>query len=166
LKYLEQFVIPFSGLPDGDHWFDFEIETAFFECFENSDVLKANITLKLKFTKRSTMLELDFDFAGTIGVECDRCLGPVTLPIEWNEKLFVKFGNEEFDETAEILVIPYREPEIDISKLMFEMIYVALPMKRAHNQGECEEGIEERISVEEHNKGNETDPRWDQLKNL
>ena len=166
MKSLKQFVIPFSGLPDGEHWFNFKIEKEFFEYFENSDILKANIVLKLQFIKRSAMLELEFSFSGTVSVECDRCLYSVDLPVELNEKIFVKFGNESFDESAEILVIPYNEPEIDISNLVYELIFVGLPMKRVHAEGECETGIEDKIISEDDTNNDEIDPRWEQLKNL
>ena len=166
MNYLKQFIIPFSGLSDGEYWFDFKIETAFFECFEDNDIQEANIVLKLQFIKRSAMLELEFNFSGTVKVECDRCLGPVDLPVKWIEKIFVKFGDEKYDESSGVLVIPFNDPEIDITKLVYEMIYVALPMKRVHIQGECDGGIEDHISREENNKSDKIDPRWEQLRNL
>jgi len=165
LKYLNQFVIPFSGLPEGEHWFDFKIEKEFFECFENSDVLEADVLLTVQLIKRSTMLELQFGFSGSVKIECDRCLGPVDLPLECDEKIFVKFGNGTYDEAAEVLVIPFGESEMDIGSIAYEIIYVALPMKRAHPDSECEEGAEEYISIEEE-KEDKIDPRWEQLKNL
>ncbi|MBL4651736.1 MAG: DUF177 domain-containing protein [Flavobacteriales bacterium] len=166
MKYLKQFITPISGLPEGEHWFDFEIRKEFFECFENSDILDANIVLKLQLIKRSTMLELEFSFAGTVNVECDRCISPVDIPIELTEKIIAKFGNDAYDEAAEVLVIPFNEPEFDVSKLVYELIFLGLPMKRVHNEGECLEGIEDRISSTEDNSDDEIDPRWAQLKNL
>ena len=165
MKYLKQFIIPFSGLPDGEHWFDFKIEKEFFDCFENIDILEVDILLKVQFIKRSTMLELQFGFTGSVQIECDRCLVPVYLPIKCDEKIFVKFGDESYDEAAEVLVIPFGEPEMDIGPIAYEIIYVALPMKRAHHDGECEEGNEEYIRTEEE-KEDKIDPRWEQLKNL
>lgn len=167
MNYLKQFVIPFSGLPEGEHWFDFKIETSFFECFESSDILEANVDLKLQFIKRSTMLELTFNFVGTMQVDCDRCLTPVEIPVESSEKIYIKFSDEEYDDSEEILTIPHGESEVDIGSLVYEMLFVAMPMKRVHEIGQCAEGIEDQISFEEDDdEDDEIDPRWEQLKNL
>lgn len=166
MKYLKQFVIPFSGLNEGEHWFDFKIDKQFFDCFEDHEVQEAEVEIKLCFIKRSTMLELNFEIEGTFQTNCDRCWKSVSIPIESQDRILVKFGDEQFDETDEILVIPYRETEIDISKIVYELIVVAMPMKRVHEEGKCDDSISDQLMADEDDNDKPTDPRWDLLKNL
>ena len=52
MKPLKEFTIPFVGLKEGKHLFEYEIYNAFFEYFEyedfNSSNLKVNVVLEKK----------------------------------------------------------------------------------------------------------------------
>lgn len=169
---MEKFIIPFFGLKEGKHEFNFSIDRTFFEAFENSLLDDAEIELKLKLEKTSSMLILDFKAKGKTTVPCDRCGDDFNLTIKTKERIFVKFGDESFDQTDDILVVNQGTHEIDISHPVYEMLVLGLPYKRVHKKTvDCNQEVIQQLaefkSVEDDIEEEEnTDPRWDALKKL
>jgi len=169
LKYLKNFLIPFKGLNIGIHQYNWEIDKRFFEEIENSGVYDADLKTELTFEKQERMFVLQFAIAGSVTVKCDRCLDGLKYPVNIEQKVYVKFGEEDMDETEEIIIIPETDYQIDISRLIYEFIELSLPMQKVH--GDDESGKSrcnaEMISkLNEHSGKRKTDPRWDKLKNL
>jgi uncharacterized protein len=166
----KQFVIQFGGLSIGAHEYEFEVNDTFFDRFEFSEIKKANILVKVELLKQSTVMTLNFDISGTIGIECDRCTGDFTIPLEAKDSLVVKHGDR--DETNdEILVLAHGDTEMDISQPLYEFIVLALPGKKIPCEMspdyKCDQETLNKlkgISVEtpEENKN----PLWDKLKNI
>jgi|SRR5690554_4820495 len=168
---MEKFIIPFFGLKEGKHEFNFSIDRTFFEAFENSLLDDAEIELKLKLEKTSSMLILDFKAKGKTRLPCDRCGEDFDLTIKSKERIFVKFGDESFDQTDDILVVSQDTHEIDIAHPVYEMLVLSLPNKRIHKKTvECNQEVIQRLvefkSVENEIEEDNIDPRWDALKKL
>lgn len=168
---MEEFIIPFFGLKEGTHEFRFTIDRSFFEAFESSLLEDAEIEVKLELEKRSNMLVLDFKAKGETVVPCDRCGDDFELPIKTKERIFVKFGDESFEQTDDILILSHDSHEIDVAHHIYEMIVISLPNKRVHSKkSECNQDAIERLKqlkIEaEELKAEITDPRWDALKKL
>ena len=169
---MEEFIIPFFGLKEGTHEFNFSIDRTFFEAFENSLLDDAEIEIKLKLEKKSSMLILDFKAKGKTKVPCDRCGDDFNLTIKSKERIFVKFGDESFEQTDDIIIVGQGIHEIDISHPVYEMLALGLPNKRVHKKlVDCNQVVIERLkefkSVEHEIEEEEnTDPRWDALKKL
>lgn len=162
-------MIPFRGLNIGVHQFNWEIDNRFFEEIENSGIHDAELFTELTFEKQERMFVLQFTINGNVTVKCDRCLDDLKYPISINEKVYVKFGEEEMEETEEIIIIPETDYQIDISQLIYEFIELSLPMRKIHEDDESEKSMcnTEMISkLNEHSGNKKTDPRWDKLKNL
>jgi uncharacterized metal-binding protein YceD (DUF177 family) len=175
-----QYVIQFGGLPMGEHQFEFEITQKFFEQFNDSEITKANIDVTVTLIKQNSLMQLLFDFEGTVNVSCDRCLIEYDCPISGHEKLIVKHGNVD-ESNDEILVLKEGYEEADISQYLFEYIELAIPSRRVpceddasttlSNQSsviniECDEETLkkfEELKVEEEPKPNEN---WDALKKI
>lgn len=68
---LKEFSIPFSGLKQGKHSFEYNIDNKFFEAFEYDEFNSANIQIEVLLNKTSTMLELEMKAEGTVNVFCD-----------------------------------------------------------------------------------------------
>ncbi|MAX82063.1 MAG: hypothetical protein CL843_18025 [Crocinitomicaceae bacterium] len=164
----KEFLIPFGGEKLGKHPHDFEIGKAFFDSgISEVEVLNAAINLLFILEKQSAMLTLHFNFDGTITVPCDRCNAPVEIPIQSSEKLYVKFSQGGFDTTDEVITIADSESHIDLGPYVYEFIWLALPMKFVHDEGECDQDVIDQL--EHYNPDDEDDnidPRWDALKNL
>ena len=173
MKYLKQYRIPFSGLAAGKHDFDFEINDKFFDCYEHSLVKKGDLTANVSLQKQETMLIVNFDIKGTIKLTCDVCLTEFDAPVSFDEKLIVKFVNEEWDnETDEVIILNKTDHELDIANLLYEYINVQVPYyAKCTEQGvniTCDPEMLAKISTEEGTELEEEniDPRWAALKNI
>lgn len=174
MKKHKEFVIPFSGLKQGKHEFDFKIDNTFFESFEYNEFNNAAIDLHVLMNRSSTMLELEMTANGTVNVYCDVTNEPYDQPIASNLDLVVKFGEEFNDDNDEILILPHGEFQVNISQYVYEMLVLAVPLKKVHPgvldgtlESEALAKLEELHPKEvKESKNKETDPRWDSLKKL
>ncbi|NJX13934.1 YceD family protein [Tamlana crocina] len=175
MKPLKEFTIPFVGLKLGKHHFDFKIEQAFFEHFEYDDFNDVNVTVDLVLEKKTTLLELHFKISGWVNVNCDLTNEPYNQPIENEFTLVVKFGDEYNDEYTDILIVPHGTFEINIQQYIYEMIVLAVPLKRTHpgiEDGTLDSDILKRLEElspklnEKKDNDEDIDPRWNTLKDL
>jgi uncharacterized metal-binding protein YceD (DUF177 family) len=177
MKVTNEFLIPFIGLKQGKHQFDFVIENKFFTHFEYHDFENCNINVQLILEKKSTMLELHFKHKGVVHVPCDLTSELFDLPIKGSMHIIVQFGDAFNDENDELLILPHGEHQVDISQYIYEMIVLSVPTKRVHPgvkdgslQSEALEKLEKmsvkKTKINKEDKNNNTDPRWDKLKNL
>lgn len=169
----KEFSIPFSGLKQGKHEFEYVIDNTFFESFGYDEFNNAAIKLHVILNRMGTMLEFELAAQGTINVNCDITNEPYEQPVEGSLELVVKFGEDFNDEDDEILIIPHGEHQVNIAQYAYEMIVLAVPLKRVHPgvldgtlHSEAMEKLEELQPKEiQENKG-DIDPRWDELKKL
>lgn len=174
MMVLKDFTIPFIGLKEGKHQFDYQIDNTFFELFEYDEFNEAAVKATLEFYKKATMLELTFNALGTVNVHCDVTNEPFEQPVEGNLNLIVKFGHEYNDENEEILIVPHGEYEINVAQYIYEMIVLAVPSKRIHpgiEDGTLKSEILEKLEelqpgTEKKETEEEIDPRWNTLKKL
>ena len=165
------YTIPLSGLKEGHHTIDFEIDKEFFEEFEESEVKEGSHIANIEMDKRSTHLDMIIKVSGSVRVSCDRCLEMFSQPVKSENRLLVKFGKSIEDTDPDILSVPVDEHELDLQQQLYEFIMLALPIKRVHpadknGKSTCDpvmlKKLEELIIDEE----KENDPRWDELKKL
>jgi len=175
VKELKAYTIPFVGLKIGSHQFDYQIDNTFFEHFEYDEFHKADVKVDLELEKKSTLLDLHFQFNGTVNVNCDLTNEPYDQPISGNFDLVVKFGQEYNDEEEDLLILPHGSYEVDVAQYIYESIVLAVPAKRVHPgvadgtlKSEALDKLEE-LSLNnqaEQSDEDQTDPRWDDLKKL
>ena len=171
---LKDFNIPFTGLKEGKHQFEYQIDNSFFQLFDFDEFNETAVKATLEFHKKTTMLELAFTATGTIDVNCDVTNEPFDQPIEGSLNLIVNFGNEYNNENEEILIVPHGEYEINIAQYIYEMIVLAMPSKRIHpglEDGTLQSEILEKLEELQPGTGKketeeEIDPRWNTLKKL
>lgn len=166
MRSLSEYIIKFEGLKQGTHFYEFNVDNKFFEEFDCFEFEKSAFKIDLEFKKQSTMMVLLFNITGTIVVPCDRCLDNVEVDVEGEEKLVVKFGNEEYDESDEILMLPVHEHEINIAKYIYEFINIHLPQKRIHTEGLCNQDVIDKLDEIEQKKEIDIDPRWSKLQDI
>jgi uncharacterized metal-binding protein YceD (DUF177 family) len=165
------YTIPLSGLKEGHHTLDFEIDKKFFELFEESEVKEGSLIANIEMDKRSTHLDLRITVSGSVKVSCDRCLEIFSQPLSSENRLLVKFGKSLEDIDPDIISVAADEHELDLQQQIYEFIMLALPIKRVHpadknGKSTCDpvmlKKLEELIIDEE----KEIDPRWAELKKL
>lgn len=175
---MRDLVIRFSGLKDGLHEFHFEIGNTFFEQLDYSEITKATLAVDVRLEKRTSMLIMNFDIAGEVEVMCDKCTDDFFIDVNTEEELIYKFGTGDSND-EKVVVIPENEIEVDISQTVYELTILAIPSKRVHPKGECNqemlktmddylmvESDEDETSTEEDTSDELVDPRWSELKKL
>ncbi|KAA5827499.1 DUF177 domain-containing protein [Algibacter amylolyticus] len=175
MKLLKEFTIPFVGLKVGKHHFEYKVEQAFFEHFEYEDFNDVNINVDLELDKKSTLLALHFKISGWVNINCDLTNEPFNQSVENEFDLVVKFGDEYNDENIDILILPHGTYEVSIQQYIYELIILAVPIKRIHpgvEDGTLDSEILEKLEElspklkDKKDKEEETDPRWNTLKKL
>lgn len=177
MKVTNEFLIPFIGLKLGKHQFDYQITKKFFDAYGyDHDFEDCDISVNIVLEKKSTMLELAFKHKGTVHVPCDLTNEMFDLPVKGKIKLVVQFGDAFNNDNEELLVLPHGEHQIDVSQYIYEMIVLSVPSKRVHpgvKDGTLKTEALDKLNdlrVSEHkaaqNEEEQTDPRWDKLKNL
>ena len=175
MKVTKEFLIPFAGLKQGKHQFEFEINKTFFDGFDFDEYNDVNIKVNLVLEKKSTMLELGFKHKGTVNVPCDITTEDFDLPVKGKLELIVKFGDEYNNDNDELLILQHGEFQLDVSQYIYEMIVLSVPLKRIHpgvKDGTVAPDVLNKLNElaphEEQTEEEEktTDPRWDGLKKL
>ena len=176
MKTMKAYTIQFVGLKLGKHNFDYQIDNTFFLDFDYDEFNDVDLEVELLFEKKTTLLELQFDVKGTINVNCDVTNEPYNQKIKDSFKLVVKFGEDLNNDNENILVVPHSEYEINVAQYIYELIVLAVPIKRIHpgiEDGTLDSEILAKLdelspkmdSIKE-NETEDTDPRWDTLKKL
>ncbi len=166
------FVIPHQGLSPGYHDYHFNVNSSFFEQFDNSPIIESDIDINLQLEKRMDMLVLDFEITGHFKGDCDRCLVEIDVPISGHKSLMVKYSEDQLDEEEEIVYISPVDHEINVARYIYEFVILSLPLG---NRRDCD--IEDfkfcdndllkklnETSIEEPEKSNGS--QWDALKNI
>jgi uncharacterized metal-binding protein YceD (DUF177 family) len=141
----KEFVIPFVGLKQGVHEFNFEIGKAFFESIEYSVVHEGNVDVTFLLDKKETMLIGDYTIRGTVKASCGRCNDPVEVEVEGEFQLVYKFDDKPSEDESLVIVYP-EEYEIDVKESIHEFISVSVPSRTVHNEGECNEDVMKILS--------------------
>ncbi len=168
-------IIQFVGLKDGSHTFNYNIDEKFLSEYSDTPVEKCNYSITLAFEKKSNLLSMHFTVSGIINTACDRCFENFDLNISGNYNVIVKLedrANQSHQGSEEVIFLPTNETSIDVSQFIYEFCMLSLPMRRVHP--ESKEGISscDRKALEildghkPANIENETDPRWDNLKEV
>jgi len=174
MNYLSQYTIPFSGLKEGEHIFDFSADNRFFAGFEESEITKGSVIIQVKLDKRSTYLRLTFALEGVVELICDRCLEYYLQPIKSSYPMLVKFSETETDDGDEVIYIHPGAHQVEVATLIYEFIVLSIPIRHIHPEGKNGESLcdPEMIHKLDEYKApdllvsNPVDPRWDDLKKI
>ena len=174
MKPMKEYIIPFIGLKVGNHDFEYKIDQTFFDYFEYKDFNDVKVKVDVSLNKKATLLELHFKISGYVNINCDLTNEPYNQNIENSFDLVVKFGQEYNDENIDILILPHGEYEINIQQYIYELVVLAVPVKRIHPgvedgtlSSEILDKLEELSPKEKKEKEDkDIDPRWNTLKKL
>ena len=136
------FIIPLNGLTTGQHEFCWKVGKEFFEGFDNSEILDAELDACVRVEKSGRYLGIDCEVTGDVVVECDRCLDELSMPVDLEIRLSVKYGDEESSDEhhegeREVIFIPATDAEFDMSQIIYDYVCLDLPMQRVHEDGDC-----------------------------
>lgn len=168
---LRNYEIPFIGLKNGKHEFNFKITQSFFELFDTEKEFdNAEITINVLLDKHSSFLEFNINCIGIVELICDITTEKFNYPIKENIKFLVKFGEEYNDSHEEIITIPHQDYAFNIAQLIYESVMLSIPMKKlSPNISDEDLALLEKYApqvIEEEIEDEIIDPRWEMLKKL
>lgn len=170
MSILSFYNIAFKGLSQGKHFFDYEVEDKFFSEFKGGIVDSGKVNVRITLEKQSSLMILGFEVEGSVYVQCDRCLEMYDQPIKSKERIFVKFGEKEFNAGDDVIWVSVNDYQLNVAQLIYEFVCLAVPIKKVHPDDEngkttCEpemiEKLDKYIVREE-----ESNPIWNDLKKL
>ena len=171
MRDLKPFKIDLKALTDQVATYEFKLDDAYFEAIEAPDIQKGNLSVALSIRRMAGSFEFTFHIQGFVIVTCDLCLDEMQQPIDTENMLMVKFG-EEYSDDDDLIVVPEREGVLDISWFIYEFIDLSVPIKHVHAPGKCnavmtkklQELSATRSSLEDGEKP--VNPRWAGLEKL
>ena len=172
---IDQFRVRISGIELGMHCFSISCTKEFFVSAGIESIQDGNVDLRVEMKKSEKMIDFKCHFEGEVVAECDRCLAPVNLPLSFDERLVVKLVSEkslEEERDDDVWIIDENTYEIDLFHFVYESISLAIPMRIVHEDdadgnSTCDPDVVSKLNILSTEKeNNETDPRWDALKNI
>ena len=133
-------LLDLDPLADGQADIDFSIPLAEFPrlspqlAHTNGDVRGS-----VRFSRESGVPVADLDVTCELELECQRCFGPLSLPIDSQERVAMVAGAAEADRVPagrETILAP--EHRISLRDLVEEELLLTLPIVPLHEPGECD----------------------------
>lgn len=164
--------IKFSGLKSGVYTFNFILDDAFFLEWKNEKIQGGNVAFDVRLERNERFMMFFFTFSGVVKTTCDRCLGEMTLPVEGEQELCVKFSDTEHSDDENVVFLPEKESTINLAQWMYEYVAVSIPIQCIHPDDEngnttCDPEMMKYMTTEvQENEEQVVDPRWAALKAL
>ncbi|MBN2666127.1 MAG: DUF177 domain-containing protein [Bacteroidales bacterium] len=168
---LRNFTIPVGESRSGHHVYEFVIDKAFFDLFEESEIKEGKLEAVIDVDRDSTHADIVFNINGKVRISCDRCLGVFDQPVSCSSRLLVRYGSVRDDSDPDIVILPHDENELDLKQYIYEFIHLALPIRRTHpddadGNSTCDPVMLGKLR--EHLVDDEAgeNPGWEELKKL
>ncbi len=179
--------IKLSGLSQGQHSYEFDLDRKFFQDIDDDEVKKGYVRVEVSLVVTSSTYDFSFSINGVVQIPCNRCLDEMDQPIETRSRLVVKLGEEYSEESDEVVIIPRDEGEINIAWFLYEFVVLSIPIKHNHEPGKCNRFMNNKLrkhqAVSKDDLGDDADdidadiddqdddsenidPRWEGLKGL
>jgi uncharacterized metal-binding protein YceD (DUF177 family) len=147
MELSKQYSVAYKGLKNSTYDFDFEVGDALFAAYESKEILGGRCSVKATMRKGETQMEVDFTIEGEVTCECDRCLEPCSVPIDYEGSLVVRISDEEGEYDGEIMWVNPADNEVDFTQYIYESIVLSLPYQRVHPEGECNPDMLARFTI-------------------
>ncbi|MBK8346330.1 MAG: DUF177 domain-containing protein [Saprospiraceae bacterium] len=156
----DRFSLPYQGMKDGLHQYQFEADDDFFAEFENSPIKNGFFKIDVNIDKRTNLSELNIEIDGYYSTICDRCLADIKLPVKGSYDLLIKVSDTETD-NDEVIFIKEDESKLLLAQIFFEYICLSMPWINVY---ECENENPAPCNTEILKKLNETSGKMDESK--
>lgn len=167
--------------------YEYTLDNQFFADIDAPEIQKGKLKVLLRVKKSVGAYILNFHTEGVVTVPCDRCLDDMEIPVETDDCLRVKLG-QEFSDEDDLVIVPEEDGYINVAWFIYEFITLSLPIKHVHASGKCNKAMmgalnkHLAVSAEEEDASEETsldtvldepeednreiDPRWNELKKI
>ena len=133
----ERYSIGYKSLSNSVFDYDFVVDNDLFAAYESREVLGGKCDVKVVLKKTDSQLDVDVTIEGSVVCECDRCLEPCDIDIDYEGHLIVRLSTEEGEYDGEVMWLNPAEENLDLTQYIYESIILSLPYQRVHTEGEC-----------------------------
>ncbi len=170
----ELFQVDFRELTAGELTRTWHLDDSFFCALDEQEIEHGELTATLRVKKKAAGYQLNIHATGTVEIPCDRCLAPMTQPIDAEDEIEVRLG-ETLEDDGDRITLPEDRPVLNVAWNLYETIALAIPIAHVHPDGECAEDVSQYLvaddepvqySSEGEAPQQPTDSRWDALKGL
>ncbi len=167
----DKYNVDLKGLKVASLNLEFDLDNTFFGDIDGEEFQKGTVKAVVTVKKNRDLFDFSFALNGTVIVPCDRCLDDLEVDVNTENTLRVKLG-EEYADDGDIVIVPEQDGDLNIAWYLYEFIVLALPMKRVHAPGKCNNEMTGKLkkhSADNEDADNEEqgiDPRWESLKNI
>ena len=165
--------IDFGGITADGMDLTWDLDDSFFSALDQQEISHGKLAATLRVKKKAAAYVLDIHVCGNVEIQCDRCLEPMSQPIDAHESIEVRLG-DTFDDDGERILLPEDKPVLDVAWNLYETIALAIPVFHVHPEGLCSQDLSQYIVAtdepaspdSEDDVQRPTDSRWDALKGL
>lgn len=174
----KEYTIEFNKVRMGRNEFEYVLDDNFLADFEYSPTKKANVGVRLQMNKTENLYDLKFHFEGIVSSTCDTCADEIDIPIQKDFEMLMKLSEVSNFEDFEIVYLARTEIEFDLTQYLYESLLLAVPQRKNCNElaiskscnPEVLKLLEQKEKEEDENvegeSGDNSDPRWNKLKDL
>ncbi|KOY84763.1 hypothetical protein AD998_00090 [bacterium 336/3] len=174
MERLNEYKVGIAKLQNKDYYFEWQVGREFFISFEETFVENGSCKVKMTLRKSEALLHLIFDIEGVLELTCDRSLEKFDYPFHTEGVQILRFSDHSEQITDEMELIPRGIAEINVSQYIYELISLAVPMKKLHPRFQEEKNSNEELTLvytsnkktKDQNSEETTDPRWEELKKI
>ena len=157
---LDGYKVDLKGMTSDTVSYHWKADNDFFSAVQGPEIKRGSLDVALRVKRTSGAFDLEFQLKGEVEVTCDRCLDPMSQPIEAQNTLKVVMGDDYADD-GEIVTVPHREGTINVAWNIYEFAALQIPLRHVHEEGECKAPYPDTSPEEEG-----SDPRWAELKKI
>lgn len=166
MEALAEYTIAFTGLKDGQHQIDWELDQAFFDAAHEEEFQGGSIRVKLTLDKSAVLLVANLHVEGTVSTTCDHCAAPLDLPVEGDQRQIFQLHGDPDQDDEELVVLDPKAHSINLTHYIYECLRLALPARHVHAPGQCDPEVEAALGNLRVENEPVPDPRWDALNQL
>ena len=174
MKAFEEDGLEIGRLENGHHDFDWSLGDSFFASFDGSLIRKGQLRVLLGIERLDAVFRVSMNGEGEVEKECDNCLAPVRIPFKGHLNFVIKLtdSDQEDDPDHEVYYVKESDPRFYFSQHIYDLVNIGLPLRSTCSDPgaspECNPEMVKRLNQEgqDEQQEEESDPRWDKLKDL
>ncbi|MCR5180596.1 MAG: DUF177 domain-containing protein [Bacteroidaceae bacterium] len=172
-----RYIVDFRNMPDSEQTLFWDLDDTFFSALDEEEIQHGELRATLRVKKKAAGFQLTIQVTGTVEIPCNRCLEPMTQPIEAEDNIEIRLG-KAYEDDGDRITLPEDKPVLDVAWSLYETIALAIPISHVHPDGACSEEVYHYLVQEDEpdpDDGNDPDgnpndspidSRWDALRGL
>lgn len=132
LANYSSYTIDFQSLKSGENRFSFPVLRELFELWQESEIKDGTGIIELTVIKNGNIATAETKIKAVVVCQCDRCLDPVDVDVEWNGTCIIKVSDVEGEYDGDFIWIKPSENMIDLAQYFYESVVLGLPICRTH----------------------------------